>query len=47
MGDVTILINNAGIVSGNKKFYEVPEKMVELTFQVNTLAHLWVSKKIV
>ncbi len=41
VGDVTVLVNNAGIVSG-KKFYDIPDKMVDLTFQVNTLAHLWV-----
>ena len=42
VGDVTILINNAGVVTG-KTFYELPEKMVDLTFSVNTVAHLWVS----
>ena len=41
VGDVTILINNAGIVTG-KKFYDIPDHMAELTFQVNTIAHLWV-----
>ena len=42
VGDVTILINNAGIVSG-KKFSEIPDDKVDLTFQVNTVAHFWVS----
>lgn len=41
MGDVTVLVNNAGIVSG-KKIYDVPDKLAELTMQVNTIAHLWV-----
>lgn len=36
-----MLVNNAGIVSG-KKFYDVPDKLADLTFQVNTIAHLWV-----
>jgi len=37
-GDVEILINNAGIVSG-KKILDVPEKLIEKTIQVNTIAH--------
>ena len=41
VGDVTVLVNNAGIVTG-KKFYDIPDHMAELTFQVNTIAHLWV-----
>ena len=41
VGDVTILINNAGIVSG-KKLGEIPDDKVDLTFQVNTVAHFWV-----
>jgi len=41
VGDVTVLVNNAGVVTG-KTFYELPDKMVELTFNVNTVAHLWV-----
>ena len=42
VGDVTVLVNNAGVVTG-KTFYDLPDKMVELTFNVNTVAHLWVS----
>ena len=41
VGDVTMLVNNAGIVTG-KKFTELPDEKVDLTLQVNTLAHLWV-----
>ena len=41
VGDVTILINNAGIVSG-KKLSEIPDEKVDLTIQVNTVAHFWV-----
>ena len=37
-GDVEILINNAGIVSG-KKILDVDEKMIEKTLLVNTVAH--------
>ena len=42
VGDVTILINNAGVVSG-KKFRDTPDEKIELTFQVNSIAHFWVS----
>jgi all-trans-retinol dehydrogenase (NAD+) len=42
-GDVTILVNNAGIVSG-KKFLETPDEKIEATFNVNTVAHFWMLK---
>lgn len=42
VGDVAILINNAGVVSG-KKLLENSDAAIEKTFQVNTLAHYWVS----
>ena len=42
VGDVTILINNAGVVTG-KKFIDLPDDKVDLTFKVNTIAHFWVS----
>lgn len=41
VGDVTILINNAGIVTG-KKFMDSPDTLIEKTLQVNTMAHFWV-----
>ena len=43
VGDVTILINNAGIVSG-KKFMDCSDGLIQKTFEVNTLAHFWVRK---
>ncbi|KAK1790733.1 hypothetical protein P4O66_014588 [Electrophorus voltai] len=43
VGDVTILINNAGIVTG-KKFMESSDVLVEKTFRVNTMAHFWTYK---
>ena len=43
-GDVTILINNAGIVSG-KKILEISHKLAEKTLQVNTLAHIYTVKE--
>lgn len=42
VGDVTILVNNAGIVSG-KSIMELDDKMVEKVFSVNALSHFWVS----
>lgn len=44
VGDVSILINNAGIVSG-KKFMDTADWMIQKTFEVNTMAHFWVSLK--
>ena len=43
-GEVTILINNAGIVSG-KKILEISHKMAEKTLQVNTLSHVYTVKE--
>ena len=42
VGDVSILINNAGIVSG-RTILESSEEEIEQIFRVNTLAHYWVS----
>jgi all-trans-retinol dehydrogenase (NAD+) len=43
VGDVNILVNNAGIVTG-KKFLDCPDAMVEKTMAVNTMAHFWTVK---
>ncbi|KAM4705977.1 epidermal retinol dehydrogenase 2 [Rhinophrynus dorsalis] len=43
VGDVTILINNAGIVTG-KKFIDSPDALVEKTMEVNCMAHFWTYK---
>lgn len=40
-GDVSILVNNAGIVTG-KKFMDAPDSLIEKTVEVNTMAHFWV-----
>ena len=45
VGDVTILINNAGIVSG-KKLKDTPDDKIELTFQLNSISHFWVNHKL-
>ncbi|NXS20208.1 RDHE2 dehydrogenase, partial [Mystacornis crossleyi] len=43
VGDVSILINNAGIVLG-KRFLDSPDSLVEKTMEVNTMAHFWTYK---
>ena len=43
-GEVTILINNAGIVSG-KKILDVTHKQAEMTLKVNTLSHVYTVKE--
>lgn len=43
VGDVTILINNAGVVSG-LPLLDTPDSMIERSFNVNILAHFWTTK---
>ena len=43
-GDVTILVNNAGIVTG-KTILETSNALAEKTLQVNTLAHIYTVKE--
>ncbi|KAM7122958.1 LOW QUALITY PROTEIN: epidermal retinol dehydrogenase 2-like [Ciconia maguari] len=43
VGDVTILINNAGILLG-KKFCDVPDADFEKTLRVNFLSQVWTCK---
>jgi len=43
VGDVDILINNAGIVSG-KRFLDTPDELIERTMNVNINAHFWTVK---
>ena len=40
---VDILINNAGIVNG-KRFLKLEDEKVVKLFEVNTLAHIWITK---
>lgn len=42
-GDVDILINNAGIVQC-KPFLELSSDLVDKTFQVNIMSHIWTVK---
>jgi len=43
VGDISILINNAGIVSG-MSLLDTPDEKIERTFNVNVLAHFWTIK---
>ncbi|NXY86376.1 RDHE2 dehydrogenase, partial [Alcedo cyanopectus] len=43
VGDVSILVNNAGIVTG-KSFIQSPDSLVEKTMEVNIEAHFWTYK---
>ena len=42
-GEVDVLVNNAGIVSG-RPLLELSDERIERTFAVNTLALFWTSK---
>lgn len=42
IGIVTILVNNAGIVSG-RSLLEIPDQFVIKTFEVNAISQFWVS----
>lgn len=43
VGVVDVLINNAGIVTG-KSFLDLPDEMIEKTFQVNIISHFWTAR---
>lgn len=43
VGPVDVLVNNAGIVTG-KSFLELPDEMIERTFQVNALSLFWTAR---
>merc|ERR1712142_1260025 len=43
VGPVTILVNNAGIVSGTSVL-DTPDSKIVKTFEVNILAHFWTIK---
>ena len=42
VGEVSLLVNNAGVVTG-KKLLDCTDKDILATFDVNCLAHFWVS----
>jgi len=43
VGQVTIVINNAGVVSG-RLLLDTPDHLIQQTFDVNILAHFWTTK---
>jgi len=43
IGPVTILVNNAGIVTG-RDFMECPDELMIKTMEVNTISHFWTLK---
>ncbi|XP_037927482.1 estradiol 17-beta-dehydrogenase 11 [Teleopsis dalmanni] len=43
IGDVTLLINNAGVVSG-LHLLDTPDHLIERSFNVNIMAHFWTTK---
>lgn len=43
VGPVDILVNNAGIVTG-KPFLELPDAMIQRTFEVNAIALFWMAR---
>ena len=45
VGNISILINNAGIVTG-KKIVDSPPKLMKLTMAVNIEAHFWTVKAV-
>jgi len=44
-GDVTMLINNAGVVTG-KNILDATDQQIDLTMQVNTICHFWTLKSV-
>ncbi|XP_028170497.1 epidermal retinol dehydrogenase 2-like [Ostrinia nubilalis] len=43
VGRVTLLVNNAGVVSG-RYLLDTPDHLIQRTFDVNVLAHFWTVK---
>ncbi|KAI4893418.1 hypothetical protein NFI96_033632 [Prochilodus magdalenae] len=44
VGDVSILVNNAGVVTGKYTFTDAPDNLVDRTLRVNAAAHFWTYK---
>ena len=45
-GDIDILINNAGIITGNKTFDQVDIAEIDRTMQINAIAPMYVAREI-
>lgn len=46
VGDIDILINNAGIVCG-KSLIDLPDEKIVKTMEVNVISHFWVSDTLI
>jgi len=44
VGKIDILVNNAGVVSGTTAYLDTPDSKIELTMNVNAMAHFWTLK---
>jgi NAD(P)-dependent dehydrogenase (short-subunit alcohol dehydrogenase family) len=44
IGNVTILVNNAGIMNGFKYLTDLSEAEIRRIFDVNILSHFWLCK---
>ncbi len=44
IGNVTILVNNAGIMNGFKNLTDLSEIEIRRIFDVNILSHFWLCK---
>lgn len=45
VGEVSVLVNNAGVVSGHH-LLECPDELIERTMMVNCHAHFWVNTNV-
>lgn len=45
VGEVSVLVNNAGVVSGHH-LLECPDELIERTMMVNCHAHFWVNRTV-
>lgn len=46
LGDVDVVVNNAGIVRGALFWEHDPQRDIELTMRVNTLAAMWLTREL-
>lgn len=46
LGDPDVLVNNAGIVRGALFWEHDPERDIELTMRINTLAPMWLTREV-
>ena len=44
-GNVTLLVNNAGIVGGTS-FLDAKDEVIQKTFEVNSISHFWTTKAV-